>query len=228
MLSQIGYEVAENIEQVIVRKERNTAKRNANVARNYKKLAEETERLRREHGLFGGSNGSTSHVDEEITPNTTNGSDPVKLLMERITSDLERMQTTVTSQSFNSFFVSLCAQFGRIKPETEDIQSGTRDIVWSTMAMLMMMLGMITVTNYAVYPVVAGKRKESPPQSQKSILQLELRRICTGGVQGTSMRDLRSLIKQHGDVLGHIKTVGRGRTKARIIEDIDFAVQNMQ
>ena len=225
MLSQIGYEVAENIEQVIVRKERNTAKRNANVARNYKKLAEETERLRREHGLFGGSNGSTSHVDEEITPNTTNGSDPVKLLMERITSDLEQMQTTVTSQSFDSFFVSLCDQFGRTETEMEDEQSGTRDIVWSTMAMLMMMLGMITVTNYAVYP---GKRKESAPQSQRSILQLEWQRICKEGVQGTSMRYLRSLIKQHGDVLGHIKTAGRGRTKARVIENIDLAVQNMQ
>ena len=51
-------------------------------------------------------------------------------------------------------------------------------------------------------------------------LKDEVQKLMSVDPKDLVMRSLRSLLKKHSDKLGHIKTVGKGRTKVAVIEDL--------
>ena len=166
-----------------------------------------------------------------------NAPETQKQLLLQITSSLTQLMHELDPADFGKLFSALRNRYGSEEPKSKsqntdgpksqnttnvhwvnrlDLLSGVMILLTIIVPTLMMI---IEVTKHFIFALNILRSA-----FEKRVIRFEVQRIIDCGAEKTKLRDIRALIKRHYSVLGHISTVGAGKTKIKIFGDIMSAV----
>ena len=114
------------------------------------------------------------------------------------------------NDAFDSFFESLCSQFGRSGTNDDGVPTPPNVEPPFTPDLSLISISVAVVVFSAWTKTV---NKVSKARVARSALRSNM-----------TMLEIRALIRNHLHILGHIKTAGAGRSKSRILEEIRHQV----